>query len=182
MRRLGTSGDWSRSVFTMDPMAAEAVIEAFVRMHEDGLIYRGQRLVNWDPVLKTAISDLEVENEEEDGSLWSIRYPLADGVTYEHVEHDADGNEVLREIRDYVVVATTRPETMLGDTAAMVHPEDERYCALHRQDRRAAADRPRAFRSSPTTTWTANSAPAWSRSRRRTTSTTTRSASATACR
>ena len=131
MRRLGTSGDWSRSVFTMDPMAAEAVVEAFVRMHEDGLIYRGQRLVNWDPVLKTAISDLEVVNEEEDGSLWSIRYPLADGVTYEHVEHDADGNEVLREVRDYVVVATTRPETMLGDTAAMVHPEDPRYLALH---------------------------------------------------
>ncbi|MGE5864616.1 MAG: valine--tRNA ligase, partial [Rhizobacter sp.] len=131
MRRLGTSGDWSRSVFTMDPMAAEAVVEAFVRMHEEGLIYRGQRLVNWDPVLKTAISDLEVLNEEEDGSLWSIRYPLADGVTYEHVEHDADGNEVLREVRDYVVVATTRPETMLGDTAAMVHPEDPRYLALH---------------------------------------------------
>ena len=131
MRRLGTSGDWSRSVFTMDPMAAEAVVEAFVRMHEDGLIYRGQRLVNWDPVLKTAISDLEVVNEEEDGSLWSIRYPLADGVTYEHVEHDADGNEVLREVRDYVVVATTRPETMLGDTAAMVHPDDPRYLALH---------------------------------------------------
>ena len=131
MRRLGTSGDWSRSVFTMDPMAAEAVVEAFVRMHEDGLIYRGQRLVNWDPVLKTAISDLEVVNEEEDGSLWSIRYPLADGVAYEHVEHDADGNEVLREVRDYVVVATTRPETMLGDTAAMVHPDDPRYLALH---------------------------------------------------
>jgi valyl-tRNA synthetase len=73
MRRLGTSGDWSRSVFTMDPMAADAVVEAFVRLHEQGLIYRGQRLVNWDPVLKTAISDLEVVNEEEDGSLWSIR-------------------------------------------------------------------------------------------------------------
>ena len=71
MRRIGTSGDWSRSMFTMDPMAAEAVVEAFVRLHEDGLIYRGQRLVNWDPVLKTAISDLEVVNEEEDGSLWS---------------------------------------------------------------------------------------------------------------
>ena len=77
MRRLGTSGDWSRSVFTMDPMAAEAVVEAFVRLHEQGLIYRGQRLVNWDPVLKTAISDLEVVNEEEDGHLWSISYPLA---------------------------------------------------------------------------------------------------------
>jgi valyl-tRNA synthetase len=131
MRRLGTSGDWTRSVFTMDPMAADAVREAFVRLFEDGLIYRGQRLVNWDPVLKTAISDLEVVNEEEDGSLWSIRYPLADGATYEHVERDADGNEVLREVRDYLVVATTRPETMLGDTAAMVHPEDARYLALH---------------------------------------------------
>ncbi|HEY0660629.1 MAG TPA: valine--tRNA ligase, partial [Lysobacter sp.] len=111
MRRLGTSGDWTRSVFTMDPMAAEAVVEAFVRLHEQGLIYRGQRLVNWDPVLKTAISDLEVVNEEEDGSLWSISYPLSDG----------SGS---------LVVATTRPETMLGDTAVMVHPDDERYAHL----------------------------------------------------
>jgi valyl-tRNA synthetase len=111
MRRLGTSGDWSRSVFTMDPMAADAVVEAFVRLHEDGLIYRGQRLVNWDPVLKTAISDLEVVNEEEDGFLWSISYPLSDG----------SGS---------LVVATTRPETMLGDTAVMVHPDDERYAHL----------------------------------------------------
>src|SRR5690606_37551663 len=111
MRRLGASGDWSRSVFTMDPMAAEAVVEAFVRLHEQGLIYRGQRLVNWDPVLKTAISDLEVVNEEEDGFLWSISYPLSDG----------SGS---------LVVATTRPETMLGDSAVMVHPDDERYSAL----------------------------------------------------
>jgi valyl-tRNA synthetase len=111
MRRLGTSADWSRSVFTMDPMAAEAVVEAFVRLHEEGLIYRGQRLVNWDPVLKTAISDLEVVNEEEDGHLWSISYPLADGS-------------------GALTVATTRPETMLGDTAVMVHPEDERYAHL----------------------------------------------------
>src|SRR5690606_7934580 len=98
---------------------------------EQGLIYRGQRLVNWDPVLKTAISDLEVASEEENGHMWSIRYPLADGATYEHVEVDADGNEILRETRDYLIVATTRPETMLGDTAAMVHPEDPRYTALH---------------------------------------------------
>ncbi|MCJ0826660.1 valine--tRNA ligase [Luteimonas sp. 50] len=111
MRRLGTSGDWSRSVFTMDPMAANAVIEAFVRLHEEGLIYRGQRLVNWDPVLKTAISDLEVLNQEEDGFLWSISYPLSDG----------SGS---------LVVATTRPETMLGDSAVMVHPDDGRYAAL----------------------------------------------------
>ena len=130
MRRLGASGDWSRSTFTMDPQPSAAVVEAFVRWHEDGLIYRGQRLVNWDPVLKTAISDLEVENVEEDGFLWSIRYPLADGVSYEHVELDADGNELLRETRDYLVVATTRPETMLGDTAAMIHPEDARYTSL----------------------------------------------------
>ena len=131
MRRLGTSGDWTRSVFTMDPMAAEAVVEAFVRLHEQGLIYRGQRLVNWDPVLKTAISDLEVVNEEEAGFLWSIRYPLADGASYDYVEHDADGQELLRETRDYVIVATTRPETMLGDTAVMVHPDDARYAAIH---------------------------------------------------
>ncbi|OOW87128.1 valine--tRNA ligase [Xanthomonas campestris pv. vitiswoodrowii] len=131
MRRLGTSSDWSRSTFTMDPQPSAAVNEAFVRWYEQGLIYPGQRLVNWDPVLKTAISDLEVENVEEDGFLWSIRYPLADGVSYEHVEHDADGNETLRETRDYLVVATTRPETMLGDTAVMVHPEDARYLTLH---------------------------------------------------
>ena len=127
MRRLGTSADWSRSTFTMDAGPSEAVIESFVRWYEQGLIYRGQRLVNWDPVLKTAISDLEVENVEEDGFLWSIRYALADGASYEHVETDADGNETLREVRNYLTVATTRPETLLGDTAAMVHPEDERY-------------------------------------------------------
>ena len=131
MRRMGTSGDWSRKVFTMDEGPSAAVIEAFVRLHEQGLIYRGKRLVNWDPVLQTAVSDLEVVSEEEDGHLWSIRYPLAGGATYEHVERDADGNEILRETRDYVVVATTRPETMLGDTAVMVHPDDARYAALH---------------------------------------------------
>ncbi|TNJ33805.1 valine--tRNA ligase [Arenimonas terrae] len=130
MRRMGASGDWSRERFTMDEGLSQAVVETFVRLHEEGLIYRGQRLVNWDPVLKTAISDLEVVSEEEDGKLWSIRYPLAGGASYEHVEHDADGNETLRETRDYLVVATTRPETMLGDTAAMVHPEDARYAAL----------------------------------------------------
>jgi valyl-tRNA synthetase len=130
MRRLGTSGDWTRSVFTMDPMASDAVIEAFVKLYEQGLIYRGQKLVNWDPVLKTAISDLEVVSEEENGFLWSIAYPLANGETYEHVEYDADGNETLRETRDHLIVATTRPETMLGDTAVMVHPEDPRYAHL----------------------------------------------------
>ncbi len=111
MRRLGTSGDWSREVFTMDPMPSQAVVEAFVRLYDDALIYRGQRLVNWDPVLKTAISDLEVVSEEEDGFLWSISYPLSDG----------SGS---------LTVATTRPETMLGDTAVMVHPDDERYAHL----------------------------------------------------
>jgi len=108
MRRMGASGDWSRQVFTMDPMPSQAVVEAFVRLYEQGLIYRGQRLVNWDPMLQTAISDLEVVSEEEDGFLWSISYPLSDG----------SGS---------LVVATTRPETMLGDVAVMVHPEDTRY-------------------------------------------------------
>ncbi|HET9049889.1 MAG TPA: valine--tRNA ligase [Chiayiivirga sp.] len=130
MRRMGTSGDWPRRVFTMDSMPSKSVIEAFVRLHEEGLIYRGQRLVNWDPVLKTAISDLEVVSEEEDGFLWEIRYPLADGARYEHVEHDADGNESLRETRDHLIVATTRPETLLGDVAVMVHPDDARYANL----------------------------------------------------
>ncbi len=130
MRRLGTSADWSRSTFTMDPGPSEAVIESFLRWHEQGLIYRGQRLVNWDPVLKTAISDLEVESVEEDGFMWSIAYALEDGASYEHVEVDADGNETLRETRTSLVVATTRPETLLGDTAVMVHPEDSRYAHL----------------------------------------------------
>ncbi|MEO8159884.1 MAG: valine--tRNA ligase, partial [Arenimonas sp.] len=111
MRRLGASGDWSRERFTMDEGLSEAVVETFVRLYQEGLIYRGQRLVNWDPVLKTAISDLEVVSEEEDGFLWSISYPLADG-------------------NGELTVATTRPETMLGDTAVMVHPEDERYAHL----------------------------------------------------
>ena len=108
IRRLGASIDWSREYFTMDPALSKAVIEVFVTLHEQGLIYRGKRLVNWDPVLGTAVSDLEVVSEEEKGSLWHIRYPLANG----------DGE---------LVVATTRPETMLGDVAVMVHPEDERY-------------------------------------------------------
>ncbi|AWV06437.1 valine--tRNA ligase [Marilutibacter maris] len=130
MRRLGTSGDWSRSVFTMDPMPAKAVVEAFVRLHEEGLIYRGQRLVNWDPVLKTAISDLEVENREVPGHMWHFKYPLAGGETYEYIERDADGNVTLRETRDYISIATTRPETMLGDGAVAVHPSDARYAPI----------------------------------------------------
>ncbi|HRP87102.1 MAG TPA: valine--tRNA ligase [Gammaproteobacteria bacterium] len=111
LKRLGASVDWSRHKFTMDPELSRAVTEAFVRLHEEGLIYRGKRLVNWDPVLHTALSDLEVVTEEELGKLWHFRYPLADG----------DGE---------LVVATTRPETMLGDTAVAVHPDDPRYAAF----------------------------------------------------
>ncbi len=117
IRRLGSSVDWSRERFTMDDGLSTAVQEAFVRLFDDGLIYRGKRLVNWDPKLHTAISDLEVENHDEKGSLWNLRYPLADGAT------TADG-------KNYLVVATTRPETMLGDSAVAVHPEDERYKSL----------------------------------------------------
>ncbi|WGL62334.1 valine--tRNA ligase [Pseudomonas sp. CW003PS] len=117
IRRLGSSVDWSRERFTMDEGLSEAVKEAFVRLHEDGLIYRGKRLVNWDTKFHTAISDLEVENHDEKGSLWNLRYPLADG------KKTADG-------KGYLIVATTRPETMLGDSAVAVHPEDERYKAL----------------------------------------------------
>jgi len=111
MRRMGDSVDWSREYFTMDDNLSTTVTETFVRLFEQGLIYRGKRLVNWDPVLMSAVSDLEVESEEEDGSLWHISYDLADG----------SGS---------LVVATTRPETMLGDVAVMVHPEDERYAHL----------------------------------------------------
>jgi valyl-tRNA synthetase len=111
MRRLGTSVDWSRDKFTMDPDLSRAVTEVFVRLHEEGLIYRGKRLVNWDPVLLTAVSDLEVLSEEENGSLWHIRYPISGGG-------------------GHVVVATTRPETLLGDTAVAVNPDDERYKSL----------------------------------------------------
>ncbi|WP_428384720.1 valine--tRNA ligase [Nevskia ramosa] len=118
IRRMGSSVDWSREAFTMDPAYSKAVVEHFVRLHNDGLIYRGKRLVNWDPVLQTAISDLEVVQEEENGKLWHFRYPLANGATYVNAE-----GETL----NYIVVATTRPETMLGDTAVAVHPEDERY-------------------------------------------------------
>ena len=109
MRRMGASVDWGHEYFTMDEKLSKVVTETFVRLYEQGLIYRGKRLVNWDPELKTAVSDLEVESEEEDGFLWHIAYPLTDGSG------------------EQLVVATTRPETMLGDVAVMVHPEDERY-------------------------------------------------------
>ncbi|MGF6984678.1 valyl-tRNA synthetase [Paraburkholderia atlantica] len=111
VRRLGASIDWSREYFTMDDKMSAAVRDVFVRLYEQGLIYRGKRLVNWDPVLLTAVSDLEVVSEEENGHLWHIHYPLTDGS-------------------GHLTVATTRPETMLGDTAVMVHPEDERYAHL----------------------------------------------------
>ena len=117
LRRMGASVDWSRERFTMDDGFYKAVQEVFVRLHEEGLIYRGKRLVNWDPALHTAISDLEVENKEQQGSFWHFRYPLADGVKTD------DG-------KDYVVVATTRPETLLGDTGVAVNPEDPRYASL----------------------------------------------------
>ena len=112
MRRVGCSADWAREYFTMDETRAEAVTAVFVKLYNQGLIYRGKRLVNWDPVLGTAVSDLEVENVETDGSMWHIRYPLADNPD------------------EAVVVATTRPETLLGDVAVAVHPEDERYTHL----------------------------------------------------
>jgi valyl-tRNA synthetase len=108
LRRMGASVDWATERFTMDDGLSQAVRETFVRLYDEGLIYRGKRLVNWDPVLHTAVSDLEVISEEEDGFLWHIRYPVSDG-------------------EGHVVVATTRPETMLGDTAVAVHPDDERY-------------------------------------------------------
>ncbi|EMC9361327.1 valine--tRNA ligase [Proteus mirabilis] len=114
MRRLGNSVDWDRERFTMDEGLSKAVKEAFVRLHKEDLIYRGKRLVNWDPKLHTAISDLEVENREVKGSMWHLRYPLADGVK------TAEG-------KDYLIVATTRPETLLGDTGVAVNPEDPRY-------------------------------------------------------
>ena len=111
MRRMGDSVDWSREYFTMDPKLSKVVTETFVQLYQQGLIYRGKRLVNWDPVLMSAVSDLEVESEEEDGFLWHIAYPLVNGS-------------------GHLTVATTRPETLLGDVAVMVHPEDERYSAL----------------------------------------------------
>ncbi len=127
LKRLGASCDWSRERFTMDEGLSEAVLKVFVQLYRDGLIYRGKRLVNWDPKFETAISDLEVENKEVDGHMWHFKYPLADGETYEYVEKDEDGNVTLREMRDYISIATTRPETMLGDGAVAVHPSDERY-------------------------------------------------------
>ena len=140
LQRLGASADWDREAFTMSgapgaPAGEEgnfhdAVIKVFVDLYNKGLIYRGKRLVNWDPHFETAISDLEVENIEVPGHMWHFKYPLADGATYEYVEKDAEGNVTFRETRDYISIATTRPETMLGDGAVAVHPSDERYAPI----------------------------------------------------
>ena len=143
LQRLGCSCDWDRNAFTMagapgDPRTGhenspdfhDAVIKVFVDMYEKGLIYRGKRLVNWDPHFETAISDLEVENIEVDGHMWHFKYPLAGGETYTYVERDEDGTVLFEEERDYISIATTRPETMLGDGAVAVHPKDERYAPI----------------------------------------------------
>ncbi|MDF1728648.1 MAG: valine--tRNA ligase [Sulfitobacter sp.] len=140
LKRLGASCDWSRNAFTMSgaPNAPEgeegnfhdAVIKVFVDMYDKGLIYRGKRLVNWDPHFETAISDLEVESTEVDGHMWHFKYPLAGGATYTYVEKDEEGNVLFEEERDYISIATTRPETMLGDGAVAVHPSDERYASI----------------------------------------------------
>ncbi|MEM9798333.1 MAG: class I tRNA ligase family protein [Pseudomonadota bacterium] len=140
LQRLGASCDWSREAFTMggapgDPEPTQqnfhdAVIKVFVEMYEAGLIYRGKRLVNWDPQFETAISDLEVENIETPGHMWHFKYPLAGGATYDYVEKDEDGNVLFTETRDYISIATTRPETMLGDGAVAVHPSDARYAPI----------------------------------------------------
>jgi valyl-tRNA synthetase len=140
LQRLGASCDWEREAFTMsgapgapageDGNFHDAVIKVFVDMYNKGLIYRGKRLVNWDPHFETAISDLEVENIEVAGHMWHFKYILADKQTYEYIEKDEDGTVVLRETRNYISIATTRPETMLGDGAVAVHPSDARYQSI----------------------------------------------------
>ena len=143
LKRLGASCDWSRNAFTMagapgDPRIGhensanfhDAVLKVFVEMYNKGLIYRGKRLVNWDPHFETAISDLEVENTEVDGHMWHVKYPLAGGENYNYIEKDTEGNITLEETRDYISIATTRPETMLGDGAVAVHPDDARYAPI----------------------------------------------------
>ena len=140
LQRLGASCDWDREAFTMsgapnapkdeDGNFHDAVIKVFVDLYNKGLIYRGKRLVNWDPHFETAISDLEVENIEVAGHMWHFKYLLKGGETYTYIEKDADGNITLTEDRNYISIATTRPETMLGDGAVAVHPSDERYRSL----------------------------------------------------
>ena len=130
LKRLGASCDWDRNRFTMDKGFHDAVLKVFVEMYNKGFIYRGKRLVNWDPHFETAISDLEVENIEVAGHMWHFKYLLKGGETYTYIEKDADGNITLTEDRNYISIATTRPETMLGDGAVAVHPSDERYRSL----------------------------------------------------
>ena len=131
LRRLGTSMDWSRERFTLDKGLSDAVREVFIQLYKEGLIYRGKRLVNWDPVLHTAISDLEVISEEEDGHMWHIRYPISDEYAAQGSANVARGRTPgatpLADSEEYLIVATTRPETMLGDAAVAVHPNDDRY-------------------------------------------------------
>ncbi|MBY7649503.1 MAG: valine--tRNA ligase [Candidatus Liberibacter europaeus] len=128
LKRIGASCDWSRERFTMDQGMSKAVIEAFVTLYKEGLIYKDKRIVNWDPHLETSVSDLEVIQTEINGNLWYIRYPLADGVSYRYpIKFNDDSQPIEWEFRDYVVVATTRPETIFGDTGIAVHPDDSRY-------------------------------------------------------
>ena len=141
LRRLGASCDWSRERFTMDEGLSKAVLKVFVDLYDKDLIYRAKRLVNWDPHFETAISDLEVENIEVDGHMWHFKYPLAGGETYTYEEKDEDGNVTFSEVRDYISIATTRPETMLGDGAVAGASERRALQADHRQ---AGADPGRA--------------------------------------
>lgn len=140
LKRLGASCDWERTAFTMSGAPGspaedggnfhDAVIKVFIEMYNKGLIYRGKRLVNWDPHFETAISDLEVENIETAGKMWHFKYPLQNDETYLHIERDVDGNIMKEETRDYISIATTRPETMLGDGAIAVNPKDQRYSSI----------------------------------------------------
>jgi valyl-tRNA synthetase len=131
LKRLGASCDWSRERFTMDDGLSAAVRKVFVQLYKEGLIYRDKRLVNWDPHFETAVSDLEVVNEERAGHFWHFRYPLENGETFEFpIAFDEDGEPTEFETRDYISIATTRPETMLGDGAVAVHPSDKRYAAI----------------------------------------------------
>jgi valyl-tRNA synthetase len=131
LKRLGASCDWSRERFTMDEGLSAAVRKVFVQLHKEGLIYRDKRLVNWDPHFETAVSDLEVVNEERAGHFWHFKYPLENGETYQFpIAFDEDGEPTEFETRDYISIATTRPETMLGDGAVAVHPSDKRYASI----------------------------------------------------
>ena len=162
LRRMGASVDWSRERFTMDDKLSAAVQQVFIRLYNDGLIYRGKRLVNWDPVLHTAVSDLEVLSAEENGNLWHLRYPLVEGD-------------------DWITVATTRPETMLGDAAVAVHPDDERYRHLIGKSLQVTPDRAGTFPSSAMPMLIPNSVPVLSKSHRHMISMITKSDCGTIC-